>query len=330
MSSSSLDKSPPAVARRRLFAVGLLVVLPLLVFFLLLARTLVNQQRAALHTELKQIADFGARELAREVRVIFATLDSLATSDAALNGDYAAMHAHASRVVAVSPRIGGVSAFSADGVVLFTTSIPFGARMPTVAPTDTDKKVLETGLRQVSPLHVAPLSGKKQVLFIVPVKKDDKTVMVLRASMWTEAIGEVVYEQPVPPSWSAAVVDQNMIQIARSRDAARFVGQPATEITQAAIHAGSTAPYAAVSRDGVAMTASMVRVSGTPWTVAVAAPSASINAEAWRAFQSTLWIGLVCAGLSALGLWLLVRTLRKQKAHAATAPDVAPEGVEMS
>ena len=63
-----------------------------------------------------------------------------------------------------------------------------------------------------------------QVLFLVPVKQDGKVVMVLRGSMWTEGIAEVVYEQPVPTTWIAAVVDQNMIQIARSQDAARFVG----------------------------------------------------------------------------------------------------------
>lgn len=315
--SDSVDPTLRPSVRNWMFVIGLFAVLPMLVFSLLAGRSLLNQQRAALHVELQQQADFGARELAREVRVMFATLDSLATSDAALRGDYAALHAHASRIATVSPRIGSISAFSADSMPRFSTSLPFTVQLPTVAPTDTDKKVLESGVRQVSALHVAPLSGKKQVLFIVPVKQDGKTVMILRAAMWTEAVGEVVYEQPVPAAWSAAVVDQNMIQIARSKDSARFVGQPATALTQAAIRAGQTTPYAAVSTDGISMTASIARVAGTQWTVVVAAPSTSINSDVWQAFQSTLWIGLFCALLSAFGAWFLARALRKQVQVAA-------------
>ena len=76
--------------------------------------------------------------------------------------------------------------------------------------------------------------------FAVPVEDGTKIIMTLRATMWSDAIGEVVYEQPVSANWSAAVVNQNMIQIARSRDAARLVGQPASELTQAAIRAALT------------------------------------------------------------------------------------------
>ena len=124
--------------------------------------------------------------------------------------------------------------------------------------------------------------------------------------------------RPLPGTWIAAVVDQNMIQIARSRDSARFVGLPATETTQAAIRAGRTTPYAAVSRDGISMTASVARVTGTQWTVVVAAPSTSLDSDVWRAFQSTLWIGLFCAILSAFGAWFLARSLRTQIHTAAS------------
>ena len=327
--SSRLSGQPlPPSTRRWMLAIGLFAVLPMLAFSLLVGYSLLNQQRAALDTELQQQADFGARELAREVRVMFAMLDSLATSDAALRADYAALHAHASRVAAISPRVGGISAVGADGVARFSTLVPFAVPLPVITATDTDKQVLKTGLRQVSPLLVAPLSGKNQLLFMVPVKEDGKTVMILRASMWSEAIGEVVREQPLPATWYSAVVDQNMVQIARSRESARFVGQPATDVTQAAIRADLSAPYAAVSRDGVATTASVARVTGTGWSVVIAAPSTSLDAEVRQALESTLWIGLLCAVLSALGAWFLARALRRplqvaDEPHTVTARDAA-------
>ena len=239
----------------------------------------------------------------------------LEVRDAALRADYAALHAHASRVAAISPRVGGISAVGADGVARFSTLVPFAVPLPVIAPTEADKKVLATGARQVSPLLVAPLSGKQQLLFMTPVKDDGKTVMILRASMWSEAIAEVVHEQPLPAKWIAAVVDQNMIQIARSRESSRFIGQPATDVTQAAIRADLKTPYAAISRDGVAVTASVARVSGTGWSVVIAAPSTSLDAEVRQAFRSTLWIGLLCAVLSAFGVWWTIRRLHQRLLH---------------
>ena len=307
-----------------MYAIGLLVVLPMLVFSLLIGRSLLNQQHTALNVELQQQADFGARELAREVRVIFATLDSLATSDAALRGDYA-LHAHAVRIAALSPRIGALTALDAAGVRRFSTLAPFTVQLPPTSLGEFDKLVLATGTRQISPLAVGSISGKKLVSFSVPVKEGDKIVMILRATMWTDAIGEVVHERPIPTTWIAAVVDQNMIQIARSSDAGRFVGLAATELTQTAIRAGRTTPYAAVSRDGVAVTASVARVEGTQWSVVVAAPSTSFDSEVWQAFQSTLWVGPFCAMLSALGAWLLARALRKHIQFAAYSAAKTPD-----
>ena len=156
-----------------MLAIGLLAVLPMLMFSLLMGRSLLNQQQTALNVELQQQADFGARELAREVRVMFATLDSLATSDAALRGDYALLHAHASRITALSPRIGAITAVDAEGVRRFSTLTPFTVQLPPTSLGEFDKLVLATGTRQISPMTVGSISGKKLVSFSVPVKEGD-------------------------------------------------------------------------------------------------------------------------------------------------------------
>ena len=140
--------------RRWMLAIGLFAVLPMLAFALLAGRSLLNQQQTALHVELQQQADFAARELAREVRVVFATLESLATSDAALRGDYAALHAHAGRIVAMSPRIGAITAVDAAGDRRFSTLAPFAVQLPPTSLGEFDKRVLATGTPQISPRDV--------------------------------------------------------------------------------------------------------------------------------------------------------------------------------
>jgi hypothetical protein len=302
---------PSPSLRGWMMLIGLLAVLPMLVFSLLAGNALLRQKRAALHLELQQIADFGARELAREIRVMYATLDALAVSDNVRNADYAALHAHASRITAVSPRIGAITAVDANGVRILTTLAPFKVVLPPAALSDFDRQVIASGQRQISALTEGFMSGKKLVSFALPIKDGDTLRMLLRATMWSEAIAEVIHEQPLPAGWLLAVVDQNMIQIARSREAARFVGTPATQFTQDAIRSNVRVPYTAITADGVTMTATVAKVAGTQWSVVVAAPSASIDAETWLAFRSMLWIGLFCALISALGTWMLAHKLRR-------------------
>jgi hypothetical protein len=300
-----------------MFAIGLFAVLPMLAFSLLSARTLVNQKRTELHADLQRASDVAARELAREVRVLFATLDALAVSDAAQRGDYASLHTQATRVAALQPRIGSIAAVDADGVRKFTTLAPFSVKLPASTLAEFDKLVVRTGERQISPLVNGSISGRKLISLAVPVKKGDQVTMVLRLSLWSEAIGEVVHEQGWPTTWQAGVVDQNMIVIARSADEGRYVGQPTTESVRTALRAGTRGPFAILGRDNAELTATVSPVAGTAWHVITAAPSTSLDEQVMSALGSMLWIGLVCALLSGFGVWMLARSLRRQIQAAA-------------
>lgn len=318
-----VNPTRPSV-RGWMFAIGLFAVLPMLAFSLLTGRTLVNQKRTELHAELQRASDGTARELAREVRILFATLDALAVSDAALRGDYAALHAHATRVAALQPRIGSIAAVDANGVRQFSTLAPFAVKLPPSTLTEFDKLVVRTGTKQISPLVNGSISGKKIISLAVPVKRGDQITMVLRLSLWSVAIGEVVHEQGWPSTWQAGVVDENMIVIARSADEARYVGQPTTESVQAALRAGTRGPFPILGRDNTELTATASPVPGTAWHVVTSAPSTAFDRQVMSAMIPTLWVGLACALLSGLGAWLLARSLRRQiqaTAEIATAPD---------
>lgn len=293
-------------------AIGLFAVLPMLGFALLAGRTLFNEKRAALHADLQNASDVAARELAREVRIMFTALDTLAASDAAQRADFASLHAQASRVAAQMPRIGSIAGVDADGVRRFSTLAPFTVTLPASALSDFDQRALRSGSKQISALVAGSISGKKLISFAVPVKQGDKVVMILRLAMWSEAIGEVVHEQRWPASWQAGVVDQNMMVIARSTDEGRYVGQPTTETVQAALRAGTRGPFPVVGRDNAALTATLSDVPGTEWHVVTAAPSTALDAQLLAVFSPLLWIGLLCTLLSVIGAWFIARALRDQ------------------
>ena len=324
MTFSAPASTPRPSVGKWLFAIGLFAVLPMLAFALLSGRTLINQKRTELHAELQRASDVGARELAREVRVMFATLDALAVSDAAQRADYASLHTQAARVAALVPRIGSIAAVDADGVRQFTTLAPFSVKLPPSTLVEFDKLVVSTGERQISPLVTGSITGKKLISLAVPVKRGNQVSMVLRLSMWSDAISEVVHEQGWPVTWQAGVIDQNMVVIARSTDEGRYVGQPTTESVQAALRAGTRGPFTILGRNNVELTATTARVTGTAWHVVTAAPSAWLDEQVMAALGSTLWIGLGCALLSSLGACLLARSLRRQLQFAAEFASAKP------
>lgn len=301
--------------RRWMVAIVLFAVLPMLAFALLAGRTLLEQKRAELHADLQDASDVAARELAREVRVMFAVLDTLVASEAALRADYASLHAQASRVAAQMPRIGSIAGVDLDGVRRFSTLTPFTVALPPSALVEFDQRVIRTGQRQISALVSGSISGKKLISFAVPVKQGDKVVMVLRLAMWSDAIGEVVYEQRWPASWQAGVIDQSNTVIARAADAARYVGLPALDSVKTAISAGTRGPFALLGRDNAALTGTLSAVPGTEWHVITAAPSTALDAQVRSALSPLVWMGLLCTLLSIVGAWFVARALRQHIQH---------------
>jgi hypothetical protein len=316
MSSVPPSSTPPRANLTAWIAItGVVALLPLLTFSLLAGRELVKQQQSVERTEIERRAEVAAREIAREVRVMFAALDTLAASDVAQRADYEALYAYAVRIARSLPRIGSISAVDAEGKRRFSTLVPYTAPLPPTDPGDADTQVLVKGVANISPLIVGALSGRQLVTLSVPVKAQDKAVMVLSLTVWSESIEEVIHEQQWPATWTAAVIDQNMAIVARSRTPKRFVGQPASAEIQDAIRKGIKGAFASITKDQMAVTASVMPIAGTQWHMAVGAPAQSLAANVRNALDSVLWIGLLCAALAIVGVWYQTKSLRRHLAQ---------------
>ncbi len=298
--SESAVPSPPSF-KSWLLVTGIVAALPLLSFSLLAGRALLKQQHETANAQLEHRAEVAAREVSREVRMMYSALETLALSDAALRGDYEALYAHSRRVAESFPRIGSISAVDLTGERRFTTLAPFGAKLPASNLGKFDKLVLESGENFVSPLVSGSVSGRQVVALYVPVKSQSKTSMALRLTLWSESVEELIHEQQWPITWTAAVIDQNMSIIARSRTPKRYVGQAASDEIQEAIRSKAKGVFDSVTKDGMAVTASVLPIAGTQWHVAVGAPTESLDAQVLRALNSVLWIGLVCGLLAVVG-----------------------------
>lgn len=313
-----LDAAGPPKRRRLsvaawLAGVSLLALLPMLGFSaFVVQRAIAEQQALAMATQQRRAGD-AATSIGHQLESVFSVLRTMAQAESVKQGDMAATYAMAARVAEADPRIVGISVVNADGNQPFNTLRPFGTPLPRPPPPlmDMQRPVIEQGQRVVSPLVTGEVSKNKVVGVGMRLDMGLAGQHAVRAVVRLESIGDWLNEDGWPDDWTAAVVDQNNTIIARSRDAQRYVGQPATQLLQDKVREGLTV-FESVTKDGTAVITSVAIVPGTGWYVAVGRPSAAVDAQVRRSMRDILAAGALCALLAIAGALYLARRLGRQ------------------
>jgi len=317
--SPAAEPAPQLPQRARLSVaawlagVSLLALLPMLGFSAyVVQRAIAEQQALAMSTQQRRAAD-AAAQVGHQLESVFAVLRAMAQAESVRQGDMAATYAMAARVAETDPRIVGISVVDASGNQPFNTLRPLGTPLPRPPPAlmDMQRPITERGERVVSPLVVGEVSQRRVVAVGMPLDMGPAGIHAVRAVVRLESIGEWLNHDPWPEDWTAAIVDQNNTVIARSRDAQRFVGQPATQLLQDKVRQGLHV-FESVTMDGVAVITSIAVVPGTGWYVAVGRPIAAVQAQVRGSMRDILVAGALCALLAIAGALYLARRLGRQ------------------
>jgi len=307
----------PDSGRRRLSigtwvaGVSLLALLPMLAFAAasLYREVLARQQEGTLALERRAVG--AAASVGHELARVFAVLSAMAESDGMRSGDLAAAHAFAQRIVAQDPGIQSISLSQASGHQPFTTLLPFGAPVPPSNAVALQRPVFEGRQRVVLPLVTGAVTKRPVVIVAMPVTLGPSGLHALRAVVRLEAIDQRLNETIWPEDWTASLVDQNRVIVARSRDAARFTGQTATASLQDGLRSGQALFYA-TTKDGVQTVVSAAPVPGSGWFVVVGRPLEALNAQVRNSMAAVLAAGLACSALAIGGALFVARWLSHQ------------------
>jgi len=294
-----------------IIGVALLALVPMLLFSALAVHHQISVQQAEGEEALRRRASLAAVAIGNELEGVFLEVGAIAETDAMLRGDLPALHALAVRMVTADPRLTLITLSQADGEILWSTSHALGSPLPRSTVQPFLASVLAQNRRSVSALYTGSIIRKQVVSVALPVSVGKQGRFVLRATVLASYISETLNEQGWPADWTAAVVDQSNVIIARSRDADRFVGQPATPSLQEGFRAGRPL-FRAATKDGIATVVSAVAVPGTQWYVAVGSPLAALNAQVRDSMLNLLLAGVVCAVLGTGGALLLATRLGRQ------------------
>jgi diguanylate cyclase (GGDEF)-like protein/PAS domain S-box-containing protein len=267
--------------------------------------------------DLQARVDAAADALAREAVRLRTRLRLLSNREEVSGGDadamYSAVIRHASGLALVSR----ISILGGKGEPLLIMDLEGSSVASAVRGADLGRLV--SGSQIVVDPIVNDASGLgHRIDMTLHLRTEGSTVArSVRFVLRPEGLGEVLRAQRWPESWTAALLDQDLTIVTRSRDEAKFMGQPASPSLQALVRDGTPGVRFARTKDGIESVTVTKRVEGTPWLVVAGVPRTAIEEEANGPLHRVLAGGAVLASLGiVMALWLS-RRLNQEMGQAA-------------
>lgn len=256
-----------------------------------------DEQRTAQEKTLHEAAKSFANLVDKNFMAIEGQLHALAKSPQLAEGDLDSFARHALALVPVSSRVVVLS--TPEGQQLINTRAPIGARLPRTNPALLQLRIDNPGQPVVSDLFVGAVARKKDVAVDIPVRIDGRTKYRLAMGFSAAELQELIDEQRFPSGWIATITDRNGIIVARSDQAAEFVGKRATDTMLQRIRAKERSGINfGNSLDGRAVAAFFHRAPQSGWTAVLSIPQSEIRKPAQSAAAYSSAILLLLLGVA--------------------------------
>jgi signal transduction histidine kinase len=290
--------------RTHLFALIVVVLVPISAFAVLLATRLAEHRRDETRSAMAHMARSITLALDRELEGSIGALTALAASSRLDAGDLAAFHRLAGNV-RETQHWNAVILADLGGQQLVNTLLPPGAPLPRRGDLDAHRRAIATRRPAVSGLFTGAVVLRPVVTIEVPVIRRGAVQYVLVGSLELDAAGRLLKEATLPPAWVAAVLDRRRTVIARSRDADRSVGTPPSPLERNIPDDAASGWVEGLDREAVAAIGTFDTSMLSGWTVLITIPETALDAPA-RMALATAAGGMLVAVLLALALAALV------------------------
>jgi signal transduction histidine kinase/ActR/RegA family two-component response regulator len=297
---------------------------------ILLAQT-ISGNRLVIERRLLDFARVDAAALDREFETIIRVLAVLGTSPALSAGDYQAFHAEARRVQLAQPGWTTVLLLSPQGQQLVNTRLPWGTRLTTVYEPDSLRELVREQQPVVGVINIVPPGGSAYGFAVrVPVMRNRRMAFALTAVIEARSLQALVdTDLPATEEWTRTILDPVATVAARSREAERFVGQPATPSFRSRVVASVSEVFPEVSIDGNLDYAALAR-GRFGWTAGVMVPRGVLDAGT-RGSTIALVAGATVVMLGTLAALILIsKRLARDLADVASSAEAVAEGREVT
>lgn len=280
---------------------GVMAALPFLVFAMWTSSRLAADAARTSVERAQLTAKAVAHGLDRELSGLLSTVRAMSLSPALKRDDLRAFDSYM-REVAAGLNLHLVLR-DRTGRQILSTRLPYGSELP-VSLTGFDARAFEKPQPYVSSIVFGAVSKTPLFLALAQIVDDGAVKYILNLSIPVERIGEVIRETPGSDDIVISVIGQDGRIIHRTRDNARFLGQPAPVDLLQAISGRREGAWRGMGSEPAALV-SYYTVGDTGWTV-TAAVAAEVLQRPWQEEVLRLGVAGILALIASAGLACLV------------------------
>ena len=289
---------------------SLLSAIPLFLFSVGMTYHLLDTQQQREELAMQQRSDAAAITVKRRLDRATASLEALATSDAAVGEDMNALYRQATRVVASHKDAIAIGLVQQDGEQIFSTLRTLGETLP--RSSEVQFNIFTQGRFMYSGLFRDSLTGRLVMTVAVPIRVNGRINHALRMCLPTAVFTTVLNDQHWPLDWKGAVLDPKGLIAGRTHDADKYIGSPVSDELRTAIAMGRDGIFDAVTKDNIAVKTYVTRIPGTDWNVVVSVPTATFSRNAEIHLRLLLLGAAGSLLLGVIGSSLIAKTISRQ------------------
>ncbi|ADG09444.1 HAMP domain-containing protein [Caulobacter segnis] len=294
-----------STVRGRLVLLTVSLLIPAIVSMVLLLAGADRESRGQLYQQLVTTARALSGAVDRQAAVGVAVVETLASDQALINGDWADFHTRAQR--AIQRRPGWIVVSDIHGQQILNTLKPYGSPLPVSTRANELTSALLAGRSKISDLRQGKVARKPVITVATPILVKGEPY-VLSYVVESASFTSVFRQQRVPDRWVATLLDNNRRVIARSRLNEKFTGALASKDMEENLRHSTEGVNKSQSLEGVPTMVAYTRSPQTGWTLVVAIPRDDLASTVNR---SVVMAGAVFLLLLVLGITLSLAYARR-------------------
>lgn len=220
----------------------------------------------------------------RDVASAQAALFALSTSPFLSTNDLAAFYGQAKEALR-DQAVANIVLIDAAGREKINTLKPFGAPLPTKGIPQPLLDIFATGQPAITDLFQGPVTGAPVVAVAVPVRRNGEVIYILGAGILPERLAVILERERLPSDWIGTIFDSAGVIVARTRDAARYVGHHGGADIVKRMAQAPEGSFERNTLEGIPVTAVYSRSAVSKWTVVIGIPRGLLS----NALSRSLW-----------------------------------------
>ncbi|HEX7985965.1 MAG TPA: response regulator [Duganella sp.] len=305
--------------RSQIYSLVWACALPAIIGFALLTDNFYERERTQIQQDTLITARALIQAVDRDLNTGITVALALANSPSLDSGDIAAFYKQASKVL--RPEFPGFNFVLSDrdSLQLMNTVRPYGQLLPDPGSAARIRKVFETGKPVISDLFIGGALKRPLVAIHVPVLRDGRVIYVISTGFVPERLGKVLREQRLPPDRVIAILDSQGVIVARTHEAARFVGHKGAPMLLAKLPLKQEDAIEAVTLEGIPVYSMFSRSETSNWAVVIGVPRSVVLSEM---LASIKWIIVFLLLLVAAGFgvaWHFARNISRSVSALSAA-----------